>query len=436
MKSEYSLDTPATDRSLSDDSSGFERRQALSNASAILVVEDQPYVARAIAITLESAGFSVDRASHPDEAYSLLARKRFAGMLLDLNFAQGRTGGEEGFACLSRILEIDPLLPVLVITAHSGIQVAIAAIKAGAKDFITKPWRNADLVDRLRAALREAHQIAPRPDDPREARAYGIARLIGASASIELARALVRRIGPLNASVLIEGPAGSGRTLTAHALHETSPRVEKELLIVDCRDVIDWTSLECAGGTLVLRHADQLDQQAQERLLSRLPRGARLIGIVTDKSLLIWSLRVRLGAIDIALSPLAHRGEDAFLLACHFARIAAERHGRNSPQFTPSAKAMILETAWPEEIRGLAHAVERAVLLGEDGTIDATSLAIPSSDPESPPPKPLSTFSLSRSEKAIIQAALEQNRHSVTHTAAALGLSRAALYRRMSKYGL
>jgi DNA-binding NtrC family response regulator len=169
------------------------------------------------------------------------------------------------------------------------------------------------------------------------------------------------------------------------------------------------------------------------------PDNLRTISIVEDAARLSSRLRARLATIVLALPPLAARGDDALLLARHFARIAAERYGKIAPPFTASAEGLILSTQWTDEVRGLAQAVERAVLLDDDGVIDGSALAptlvrtIANAAPD--PAAPLDV-SLSASERVMIEAALRQYHHNVSHAANALGLTRQALYRRMTRYGL
>jgi DNA-binding NtrC family response regulator len=145
-------------------------------------------------------------------------------------------------------------------------------------------------------------------------------------------------------------------------------------------------------------------------------------------------LRRRIATVEIAVPPLARREGDGVLLARHFARVAAERFGRPTPRLTAAAEEAIRTTAWDDEVRGLALAIERAVLLTEDGTIDAAALALPV--PQVAMVTVEASFDLNDAEKTMIEAALRENRHNVTHAATALGLSRGALYRRMARYGL
>jgi len=410
----------------------------MSSGFTILLVDDNAEVARAIGFAVECAGHRLEIASSPEEAYSRLALGQYDAILLDLNFTVGQTAGDEGFACLSRILADDPRAAVVVITAHSGVRIAVAAMRAGALDFVMKPWRNADLVSRIEAAIAQRSRPVP-VTAATEAPAGAPAgrRLLGDSTAMVGARDLIRRIGPTSAGVAVSGPPGSGRSFVALLLHETSAM--REFLAIDARDTPAWDRMAGWAGTIVLRHPDQLDEIAQIRLLDRLPAQARPIAIVGNAAALTPRLRSRIGTIDLVLPPLAERGEDALLLARHFVRAAAERHGRSPPTFTASAEAAILATRWTDEVRGLEQAVERAVLLDEDHVLDAAALMPISAQTPAPAAPDMAMppdLRLWDSERVMIEAALRHHGHNISQAAATLGLSRPALYRRMARYGL
>lgn len=400
-----------------------------SGEASILLIDDKADVARAMEIACRIAGYRIAAATSPEEALSHLAAERFDAILLDLNFSPGQTDGREGLALLARILTTAPDARIVVITAHSGVRIAVAAMQAGACDFVMKPWRNADLLARIEAAIARTPANAP---TPRAATAGEPAHILGESPAIDHMRALVRRIGPTQASVAITGPAGSGRTLVAGALHAASSRTIPPVSI-DLEDQPAWDRL-AEGETLILRHADRLPPVMQGRLLEQIAPGARVMAIMESTAPLTAPLRARIATIEITVPPLVARGDDALILARHFARIAARRHDRPTPRFTAAAEALLVKATWPDEVRGLALAVERAVLLADHDSIEAAAI-MPAPAPAAPVTAP-SHFDLADSERAMIAAALREHRHNVTHAAAALGLTRGALYRRMERYGL
>jgi DNA-binding NtrC family response regulator len=250
-------------------------------------------------------------------------------------------------------------------------------------------------------------------------------------------RALIRRVAPIPAGIAVTGPPGSGRTLVARAIHAASPAAGAPVTRIDLRRDDRWARVAAAegaaGGAVILRYADRLDRIEQEMLLDHLSAAVPCITVGETTAPLIPALRRRLATIEVAVPPLAARDEDAVLLARHFARLAADRFGKPGARLTQAAEAVVRSTPWADEVRGLALAVERAVILADDGVIDAALL-----NPSVPAPVAAgeASFGLTDAERALIEAALREHRHNVTHAAAALGLSRGALYRRMARYGL
>lgn len=425
-------DTGSGDRPAMDTVSANGQSGSASSDGAILLVDDNPAVAGAMEIAFRMAGRRLDTASGPEEALSRLASRRFDAILLDMNFSPGQSSGEEGLALLSRIIADDPAACVIVITAHSGIRIAVAAMQAGARDFAMKPWRNSELLGKVEAAIAREAPVGPIPASA--AVDAEPVRLLGESAAMQALRELVRRVASTPAGVTVTGTSGSGRMLTAMTVHAASGRGEGKPPRIDLRDESAWARLQDNSGTVILRHPDKLSELAQARLLDRLSPAVRCIAIADNLAALTPALRRRIATVEIAVPPLARRESDGILLARHFARMAAERFARPTPRLTAAAEEAIRATLWDDEVRGLALAIERAVLLAEDGTIDAAALALPV--PQVAVGAVDASFDLTDAEKAMIEAALREHRHNVTHAATALGLSRGALYRRMARYGL
>ncbi|WP_086608256.1 sigma-54-dependent transcriptional regulator [Erythrobacter donghaensis] len=449
MKPANSSATAKGDRSGSDRLSGSGQSDRASSATArtILLIDDNDDVARAVEIAFRMAGHSVERAPNAQDAYSRLALRRFDAIILDLNFTPGKTDGSEGLACLDRILADDPGACVVLLTAHGGVRIAVTAMQAGARDFAVKPWSNADLVAKVEAAIARApmSNAGPAPEagaagEARTAAPAQPASLLGECPAIAELRDLIHRIGPTDAGVTITGPSGSGRSLAAAALHASSPHAAQDAVQVDLRDASQWERLPDIRGTLILRHPDRLDDIAQQRLLAILPANARLIAIVDDPERIVPALRRRTAVVELKVPPLAERGEDAVLLARHFLRLAAERHGRPLRPLSDGAVEAIRAARWPDEVRGLALAAERAVLLADGETIGPEAFAAATPPPAiaalGSSPAASAKFDLDQTEKALIQAALREYGHNISHAAQALGLSRASLYRRMERHGL
>ena len=434
MKTPFSPIPAESDRSCPDAPSENGRFGPASSPLFILVIDDNPRIAESLAIAIDLAGHRLDVAQGPEEGFSRLAARRYDAILLDLNYAAGRTDGAEGLAVLDRLLADDPGACIIVITAHSGIRLAVTAMQAGARDFVMKPWRNAELIAKIELAARR--RAAPRDHVTAEGTAEP-ARLLGDSPAIARVRDLIRRVAPTMAGVVVTGPSGAGRGLIAAALHAASHGAGRPMQRIDLRDPQAWARLDGAerGTSWLLRHPDRLDEIAQARLLDRLRSEVRYIAIADDPRAFTPALARRIAAVEIVAPSLAERREDVPLLARHFARIAAERHGRPAPRFTPAAEALLATAHWPDEARGLAAAIERALLLGEEGVIEAALLAPPVARSTAPVTSRAS-FDLDESERVMIEAALVEHHHNVTQAAQALGLSRGALYRRMARHGL
>ena len=396
-----------------------------------MLVEDDPVVARTTEILFRLARHRLDIAGDPDAAFSMLARRPYDLILLDMNFTPGRSSGDEGLACIGRIMADDPGARVIVITAHSGIRIAVAARQAGARHLRKKPTRKGEPPGTCApVTAKAAEPIAA----PVRVAAGGSGGILGESAAIREVRALVRRVGPTVANVCVTGRSGSGRTLVAHALHAVSMDGGGTLPRIDLRDPEQWELLNDVSGTVLLRHPDRLDAVTQARLLDRLTPGLRCISIADGLAPLSAPLHRRLCTIDIAVPPLAARRDDAVILARHFAALAGETYGHMQVRITPAAEAIIAVTDWPDEVRGLAAAIERAVLLSDDGVVDAAAIRPAGGASARPDDGPV--FGLDDAEKLMIEAALKEHRHNISRAATALGISRGTLYRRMAQHGL
>jgi DNA-binding NtrC family response regulator len=327
---------------------------------------------------------------------------------------------------------------VIIVTGHSGIAVAVRAMRSGATDFVIKPWNNERLlttVERglaLRRAKLESAATPPVHD--------GI--LLGESAGIARARDLMARVASTAAPILIHGAAGTGKTLIARLAHQASPHAGLPFVSLDAEaadaSVIAERTATAAGGMLVIDHIDRLPRALNGVLLSALD-GIRVIATTRlDRSgvreAIGEDLLDQVGTIGVALPPLVDRGGDAVLLARHFLALFAYRHGKPLKPLDADAVQAIAADRWPDNVRGLRQATERAILLGSGEThaISDFLLSADTAEPQSLAPD----LSLARNEETLITAALERHAFNVSRAAAQLGLTRAALYRRMARYGL
>ena len=424
----------------------------------ILFVDDNADVQQAAALLLARRGFSVLRAPSPDQAWSVLAERTVDVVLLDLNFRPGATNGSEGLAMLERLLLHDPGMVVVVITAHSGIAIAVAAMRAGAADFVMKPWNNERLVATLNdaVALRRHRRLAgsalvggASTESPMQGT---VTPLIGESAAVRHILEQARRAAATDASIMLLGEAGTGKTVLAHAVHRMSSRSGRALHVLDAAALRDasqtafdtlFEALD-AAGTLLIEEAPSLTLLQQRWLLDRLAAhpGPRLIGTSRQsrsalrQGALLSDLLDRLGTVDLALPPLRERGDDARLLAEHALWLAARRHRHGAMSFSSDALATLVAGDFPDNVRGLLHVVERAVVLAQHDMIEARDIPTSFVLPSATPAPERSDLDLQRSEKTLITAALRRHGFNVSHAARELGLTRPALYRRMARHQL
>lgn len=398
----------------------------------VLVIDDDPDIVKAATLLLTRHGMGVTGAGDPDTAWVKLAERRFDAILLDLNFARGRTSGDEGFAMLHRLIAADGDAVVVVVTGHSGIAIAVRAMREGASDVVIKPWSNERLLEMTQRAIDLSR--AKRAVGPMPASAESI-MLLGEHPAIGRIRDLVARVAPTDAAVLVRGPAGSGKSLVARVL-AAGGRRDVVAMTVDGEATLPDVP---ADGTLLIENVDAIPRAVQ-------PQWARAIGaarvIATSRldraalrATLIDDLLYRINTIEIDLPPLRDRGDDAVRLARHFVDLFAARYAKPAKPIGDEAARAIAADSWPDEVRGLRQACERAVLLGVGAVHDVADFAL-AIDADDPVPRAIADLNLSRGEKAMVAAALQRHAFNVSRAAAELGLTRAALYRRMEKHGL
>lgn len=415
-----------------------------SRTPTVLFVDDDLDVLTSARMLLDRHGWNVILARSPAEGWSQLASEPVDVVLLDLNFSPGSISGAEGLNWLTELHAHDPALSVVVVTGHSGINVAVQSMKCGASDFLMKPWSNARLLDVLDDAIR----VRRRRTDPNvEDVADRELLLLGDSFAIDAVRERLARAARTGAPVLLRGAAGSGKSLAARLLHARSPQAEASLVVLDLRDGdrADWADVferaiaEAQGGVLLLDEIAALAPQGQAQLLRRLEAAGNIRLISTSRALNLAETRddlmAKFNTIEIVMPPLSERADDAVLLTEHFVRIFSRRAGLPPKPLDPAAAPWLKSGALAGQVRGLRQAAERAVAMSDGDLIQVSDLAPqPSLEPSASPGG--GDLNLARSEKAVIKAALKRHAHNISVTARALGLTRAALYRRMLKHDL
>jgi DNA-binding NtrC family response regulator len=448
----------------------------------ILVVDDNEDILHAARLLLKRHFTGVQTLSDPAQLASLVRRKVFDVLLLDMNFAPGADSGAEGLARLSEVLAIDPQAVVVLVTAHGDVDIAVEAMKRGAADFVAKPWENERLVATLMAALNlrrsrlEAAELRQR-NRGLAAATHTDPGMIGTAPSMLQVFDAIRRTAPTDANVLILGENGTGKELAARELHRLSPRAGEVFLRVDMGTLSpqlfeselfghrrgaftdarnDRTGFfrAATGGTLFLDEIGNVPLHLQSKLLTALERrevvpvGAeapepidvRLIcatnlarPVLTDENRFRQDLLYRINTVEITMPPLRERRQDIPLLLDHYAALYAQKYNLPPKRLSAELIARLSGWPWPGNVRALRHAVERAVILSHGSLL--TPADFPLAD-MAPAPAPQTVSTLDEIEKTAIIRALEKHKDNVSRAADALGLTRASLYRRMEKYGL
>lgn len=448
-----------------------------------LIVDDDEDVLLSARFVVEDLFAQVVTTTSPREALALIEKNLPDVVLLDANFARGATDGSEGFLWLSRMIERDPSIAIVLITAHGGVQIAVEAMKRGATDFVSKPWNN----ERLLATVRNAAALHRSRRDAGAVRpVQGGASsplLLGQSPAMARVLSLIEKAAPTQANILILGENGTGKELVARELHRQSRRAEASLMTVDLGAVAEslfdselfghvkgaFTDaradrigrLQAAeGGTVFLDEIGNLPLHLQPKLLTALeqrkvtPVGAskpiaidvRVLSATNmapaelgDESRFRKDLLFRLNTVEIRLPPLRERREDIPLLIDHFLQDFARRYDKPRRDLPEEVLARLVAHSWPGNVRELRHAAERAVILGDelafsiaDFPMAGESAPASSSLPDAAP----DDLNLDRAERRLIERALQKHGYNISHAAAELGLTRATLYRRMERHGL
>jgi DNA-binding NtrC family response regulator len=436
-----------------------------SDLPSVLFVDDDPDVLATAGLLLARRGFRMRAARGPEEALSQVAAEPPDVILLDLNFSPRAVSGEEGLQLLRDLLRCDPKAAVVVVTGHSGVNVAVAAMRSGAADFVMKPWSNSRLVVAVEDALRK-RRVGSRPPsadsgEPARAEAEPVL-MLGASPPTKRVRELAARAAATPAAVLISGEPGTGKSLLARVIHAEA-RPARPFAVLDLRAAPAGVQEEAAfvegegaralaearGGDLVLDEIGWLSPALQGRLAALLtgPEGAevRTIGLTARPRAelegpqgLRSDLFYRLSTLEIGVPALRERREDIPVLAGHFLRLYALRYGRPERPLSTEAARMIAVGAWPGNVRALKQAIERGVILSDGPEVEILGLqaAVPEEPAPITGPAGRAAPTLAHSEKTLIEAALKRHSFNVSRAARDLDLTRAALYRRMAKHGL
>ena len=449
-------------------------------APRILAADDQQHILEALELLLKPHGYKVDAVRSPELARDALSSEQYDAVLIDLNYARDTTSGREGLDLLSEIVAQDSTMPVIVMTAWGNVELAVEAIRRGARDFIQKPWENERLLSILRTQIelhRALHDAERLSAENRLLSAVGRPEFIATSSSMIPVLEAITRIAPSDANVLITGEHGTGKEVVARTIHALSLRKDKPLIAVNTGGLAEGVfeselfghvkgaftdarsdrigRFELADhGTIFLDEIGNVPYRQQAKLLRVIESGeiervgssrsrkidVRVISATnSDLSAACESgefredLLFRLNTVEIHLPALRERREDIAALAMHFLSHFASRYRREVHGIDSTALQSLLQYSWPGNVRELEHTMERAVLMSRADQIQAGDLGFNSQKTQA---QNLEELSLEAVESILIRKALQRFQGNVSQAADALGLSRGALYRRMEKYGL
>jgi DNA-binding NtrC family response regulator len=453
----------------------------------ILIVDDNEDLLKAAKMHLKRHFAQVDIEKNPEAIPALMNNDNYDVILLDMNFTKDVSSGSEGYYWLEKILRIDPSAVVVLITAYGDIQMAVKAIKAGATDFVLKPWENEKLLATLYSSMRlretrdEVNTLKLKNQEINQAINSRYQEIIGQSAAMQRIFQTIDRVAHTDANVLILGENGTGKELIARAIHRHSARGKESFVSVDLGSITETLfeselfghkkgsftdakedrpgRFEIANnGTLFLDEIGNLSMPLQAKLLTVLQnRKVSRVGANKDTSIDIrlicatnlplydmvkenrfrQDLLYRVNTIEIEIPSLRDRMEDIPLLSNHFLKHYSEKYNKNVNKISDGAMTRMNKHPWPGNIRELQHSIERAVILSNSSVLQPEDFNFnTSSGKENDQPLNLDQFNLDEVEKLLIRKVLKKYNGNITQAASELGLTRSSLYRRLEKHGL
>jgi DNA-binding NtrC family response regulator len=447
--------------------------------SRVLIADDQRDVLEALRILLKGEGHQTESVTSVSGIFNALQQRDYALLMMDLNYTRDTTSGQEGLEVIPKIQALDSTLPIVVMTAWATIDLAVEAMKRGARDFVPKPWENERLLTIVRtqielaSALRKGRKL----EAANKLLIGNVPNLIAEAPSMRPVLEMIQRVAPSDANILITGENGTGKSLIAQALHALSPRASHSMITVNMGGLSETlfeselfghvkgaftdAKSDRAGrfeladeSSLFMDEIANIPLNQQPKLLRVIETGefervgssktlhanVRIIS-ATNSNLadevaagrFRQDLLFRLNTIEIPLPPLRDRREDIMPLAKKFLQDHAQRYRKELGGFDEGARDRLMQHSYPGNVRELDHVIERAVLMTRGSHLKAADLGLTSGGGES---KTLEDMSLEEVEAFLIKKALARNNGNARKAAEALGLSRSAFYRRLQQYGL
>lgn len=449
----------------------------LKNAS-ILVIDDDTDVLTAVRLLLKSEVKEVVTEKNPQEINHLVPGNRFDVILLDMNFNSSLHTGNEGLFWLRRIKELKSDAGVIMITAYGDVDLAVRSLKEGASDFVVKPWHNDRLIATIKEVLKKKE--GKKSGETLDTKSLIGSELLGESEQMEAIFYKIEKIAPTDANILVLGENGTGKDLIAKAIHQHSLRASKPFVKVDVGALTEslfeselfghvkgaftdaredrMGRFETAnGGTIFLDEIGNISLQQQAKLLSVLqnrtvtrlgsnkpmPIDVRLVCAtnlplqeLANEGRFRKDLIYRINTVEIIVPPLRKRGKDILLLADHFNQIYSQKYMKPQLSFDKGAREKLLTYPFPGNVRELQYTIERAVIMAEGDELKSADLLFSPIEFATEGVEEPKETNLSTVEKNTILKVIEKHNGNITKAAKELGLTRTALYRRLSKYDI
>lgn len=452
----------------------------------ILIVDDDQAVLYTARMVLKQMFAHISTESSPSQIIPLLRQTAYDVVVLDMNFAQGKTSGQEGLFWLREILNLDPQTQVIVTTAYGDIELAVSAMREGAIDFLVKPWEKEKLLATVHTAFqlsrtrREVAQLRRRQQTLSQELETPFAAMITRSPAMQPVLDAIQKVAETEANVLILGENGTGKELVARAIHCHSLRAAEAFIKIDLGAITETLfeselfghtkgaftgavedragRMEVAsGGTLLLDEIGNLSLPLQAKLLTAL-QSKQVIPVGTHQPIDIdvrlvcatnqplhelaaapkptfrQDLLYRINTVEIFLPPLRARREDISVLVAHFLRLYGKKYGKETLQISRKAMRQLEKYTWPGNVRELQHAVERAVIMSSHATLEAADFLLDHAQPTRLPD--VETYHMETVEKNTLTEAIRKHQGNLSKAAQELGLGRSTLYRKMKKYDL
>lgn len=472
---------------MADATDQFQSPMSENKQGKILIVDDNEDLLKAAKMFLKRHMAQVDIEKNPEAIPALMSNDNYDVILLDMNFTKDVSSGSEGYFWLEKILQIDPSAVVVLITAYGDVQMAVKAIKAGATDFVLKPWENEKLLAtlfssmRLRESRDEVQTLRIKNQEFNQVQNEKYSDIIGNSPSMQKIFATIDRVAHTDANVLILGENGTGKEMIARAIHRNSPRKNESFVSVDLGSITETLfeselfghkkgaftdakedrpgRFEMAhGGTLFLDEIGNLSMPLQAKLLTVLqnrkvsrvganketPVDIRLICAtnmplydMVKENKFRQDLLYRINTIEVEIPSLRERMEDVPLLAAHFLKQYSTKYSKNVSKISEAAVARMHKHPWPGNIRELQHSLERAIILSNSSVLQPEDFNFTvGTSKETDQNLSLDQYNLDEVEKLLIRKVLKKYNGNITQAASELGLTRSSLYRRLEKHGL